>query len=634
MSKGGRAKSARDKIREQQAADRVREQRKRVVTYVAAGAVALAAVGAGWWYTASRSQSEEAGDSLAPDHGAGRRDRGDGQRRRERAGARRLRGLPVPRLQGAGAGQRPDLQEPRRRGQGQGGLPPDHDLLQEPHQVQLGRGPRPPRAAWPTASSGWPSTTSSTSNQPSETAEGFTTDQLVAWGKEAGVTDPGFDGLRHRRRSTRRPTSTTASRSWHDQQLQGHADHQAQRQGHRQQCRGRASGASRYGHRGRQVAQRPLPSPDMPLASIPSPSQGVWYLGFVPIRAYALCIVLGVIVAVWLSERRWRARGGQAGTIIDIAVPAVIFGLIGGRLYHVITDWQTYFGARAIKEPYRGPVHLGRRARHLGRGRARRRRRLAGLPQARPVAERGRRHGRARHRLRPGHRPLGQLVQPGAVRRRPPRCRGAWRSTRSTGGEPGVLYHPTFLYESLWNLALGIALIWHRQAVRRCATAGCSPSTSPATPLGRFWIEGLRIDPVGGVDHAVEFLGLRLNQWTSIVLFVGALIYFWATRNKTGEEIVVSRRTPTPPTVEPGRTRSTRSRPRRPPQRTPPRKQGEKPASEPRSPEVRGRRQDPGSRRSPAEPAESDRAGETSGRAGGGREAARVRDEPPSPRSR
>lgn len=66
MSKGGRAKSARDKIREQQAADRVREQRKRVVTYVAAGAVALAAVGAGWWYTASRSQSEVAGDSRRP----------------------------------------------------------------------------------------------------------------------------------------------------------------------------------------------------------------------------------------------------------------------------------------------------------------------------------------------------------------------------------------------------------------------------------------------------------------------------------------------------------------------------------------------------------------------------------------
>ncbi|MEU4577750.1 prolipoprotein diacylglyceryl transferase family protein, partial [Nonomuraea sp. NPDC023979] len=58
--------------------------------------------------------------------------------------------------------------------------------------------------------------------------------------------------------------------------------------------------------------------------------------------------------------------------------------------------------------------------------------------------------------------------------------------------------------------------------------------------LGRFWIEGLRIDPVGGVDHAVELFGLRINQYTALALFIGALVYFWATRNKTGDEVVVS----------------------------------------------------------------------------------------------
>ncbi len=57
--------------------------------------------------------------------------------------------------------------------------------------------------------------------------------------------------------------------------------------------------------------------------------------------------------------------------------------------------------------------------------------------------------------------------------------------------------------------------------------------------FGRFWIEGLRIDPVGGVDHAVTLLGLRINQWTSIALLIGALIYFWVTRNKDTEQIVV-----------------------------------------------------------------------------------------------
>ena len=68
------------------------------------------------------------------------------------------------------------------------------------------------------------------------------------------------------------------------------------------------------------------------------------HLGPFPLRGYALCIILGVFVAVWLGERRWVARGGQPGTVADIAVWAVPFGLVGGRLYHVITDYQLYFG--------------------------------------------------------------------------------------------------------------------------------------------------------------------------------------------------------------------------------------------------------------------------------------------------
>jgi len=276
----------------------------------------------------------------------------------------------------------------------------------------------------------------------------------------------------------------------------------------------------------------------MPLASIPSPSQGVWYLGFVPIRAYALCIVLGVIFAVWLSERRWRARGGEAGTMIDIAVPAVIFGLIGGRLYHVITDWQTYFGSRAIKEPYQalfiwegglgiwGAVALG----GVGVWLACRRRGLSlsavadtvapGIAFAQAIGRWGNWFNQELYGS-PTTLPWGLEID------------------LAHGGEPGVLYHPTFLYESLWNLALGFALI----LVSRRFTLRYGRLFAlyvAGYTLGRFWIEGLRIDPVGGVDHAVEFLGLRINQYTAIALFVGALVYFWATRNKTGEEIVVS----------------------------------------------------------------------------------------------
>ncbi|WP_417629300.1 prolipoprotein diacylglyceryl transferase [Nonomuraea salmonea] len=246
--------------------------------------------------------------------------------------------------------------------------------------------------------------------------------------------------------------------------------------------------------------------------------------------------MLGVIVAVWLSERRWRARGGQAGTIVDIAVPAVIFGLIGGRLYHVITDWQTYFGSRAIKEPYQalfiwegglgiwGAVSLGA----LGVWLAVRKRGLSmsavadtvapGIAFAQGIGRWGNWFNQELYGS-PTTLPWGLEIDV------------------EHGGEPGVLYHPTFLYESLWDVALGFLLIFagrrfalHHGRLFALYVAGYT--------LGRFWIEGLRIDPVGGVDHAVEFLGLRINQWTSIVLFVLALVYFFATRNKTGEEIV------------------------------------------------------------------------------------------------
>ncbi|MEV1171037.1 prolipoprotein diacylglyceryl transferase [Nonomuraea sp. NPDC049784] len=275
----------------------------------------------------------------------------------------------------------------------------------------------------------------------------------------------------------------------------------------------------------------------MPLASIPSPSQGVWYLGIIPIRAYALCIVLGVIVAVWLSERRWRARGGQKGTIVDIAVPAVIFGLIGGRLYHVITDWQTYFGSRAIKEPIQalyiwegglgiwGAISLGA----LGVWWAVRRRGISmgavadtvapGIAFAQAIGRWGNWFNQELYGS-PTTLPWGLEID------------------ADHGGEPGVLYHPTFLYESLWDVALGFVLLFagrrfalHHGRLFALYVAGYT--------LGRFWIEGLRIDPVGGVDHAVTFLGLRLNQWTSIVVFVAALAYFWLARKRDSAEIVL-----------------------------------------------------------------------------------------------
>src|SRR6476620_6566983 len=83
----------------------------------------------------------------------------------------------------------------------------------------------------------------------------------------------------------------------------------------------------------------------MIVASIPSPEQGVWDLGPLPVRAYALCILLGVVVAIVVGERRWVARGGQPGVVGDVAIWAVPFGLVGARLYHVATAPELYFAA-------------------------------------------------------------------------------------------------------------------------------------------------------------------------------------------------------------------------------------------------------------------------------------------------
>ncbi|MBB4915778.1 prolipoprotein diacylglyceryl transferase [Streptosporangium saharense] len=272
----------------------------------------------------------------------------------------------------------------------------------------------------------------------------------------------------------------------------------------------------------------------MPLASIPSPSQGVWYLGVIPIRAYALCIVLGVIVAVAIGERRWRARGGTPGTIVDLAVWAVPFGLVGGRLYHVITDWQLYFGPDAIHTPIEalyvwngglgiwGAVALGALGVWFG-CRSRGISISAVADVAAPAIAVGQAIGRLGNYFNqelfgsPTNLPWALEIDPD-----------------KPGTLPGIsTYHPAFLYELLWDLGLALVLVWagRKFALRHgrvfmLYVAGYT--------LGRFWIEGLRI------DSAHHILGLRLNQWTSVVLFVAALVWFWLSRNKTGEERVVT----------------------------------------------------------------------------------------------
>ncbi|GAA3126250.1 hypothetical protein GCM10017600_48230 [Streptosporangium carneum] len=267
-------------------------------------------------------------------------------------------------------------------------------------------------------------------------------------------------------------------------------------------------------------------------------------MGPLPIRGYTICIMLGVVAAVVVAERRWRNRGGAPGTMLDLATWGIPFGIVGARLYHVITDWQLYFGPDAPHRPIDailvwgdsgpgwrglsvwGAVALG----GVGVWIACRRRGIALSAVADTVAPAvaiGQAIGRWCNYFNqelfggPTDLPWGLVIEAG----RPGTVAGV------------ATYHPTFLYESLWNVGLALALIWigGRFALRHGRLFALYVAGYTA---GRFWIEGLRVDP------ANEILGMRLNQWTSAVLFLGAMTYVYLTRNKRSKESLGDERVP------------------------------------------------------------------------------------------
>ncbi|MEU4843544.1 prolipoprotein diacylglyceryl transferase [Streptomyces gilvosporeus] len=269
----------------------------------------------------------------------------------------------------------------------------------------------------------------------------------------------------------------------------------------------------------------------MDLAFIPSPSTGVVYLGPIPLRGYAFCIIIGVFVGVWLGNKRWVQRGGRSGTVADIAVWAVPFGLVGGRLYHVITTYEPYFGPNghpldAFKVWHGGlgiwgAVALGAVGAWIGC-----RRRGIPLPAYADALAPGLAIGQAIGRW--GNWFNQELYgKPTDV---------PWALKISSDpaiGRIGGTYHPTFLYESLWCLGVAALVIWadkrfrlgHGRAFALYVAAYC---------VGRGWIEYLR------VDEAHHILGLRLNDWTSLIIFVLAVVYMVVSAKKApGREAVV-----------------------------------------------------------------------------------------------
>ncbi|GAA14514.1 prolipoprotein diacylglyceryl transferase [Gordonia alkanivorans] len=272
------------------------------------------------------------------------------------------------------------------------------------------------------------------------------------------------------------------------------------------------------------------------LAYIPSPPQGVWDLGPFPLRAYALCIIAGIIVAVWWGNRRWVARGGQEGEVLDVAIWAVPFGLLGGRLYHLITDWKTYFGADAPKEPLDalriwdgglgiwGAVALGAVGAWIGA-----RRRGIRLPAfgdaiappillAQAIGRLGNYFNQelyGRETTLPWGLEIYERVNKAGYA-------DAGLIDGKSNGVVVAVVQPTFLYELLWNVLIVVLLvvidrkfrIGHGRLFALYIAGYC---------LGRFFIEMLRDDRAAVAN---DIAGIRPNLFTAALVFVCAIVYF------------------------------------------------------------------------------------------------------------
>ena len=254
------------------------------------------------------------------------------------------------------------------------------------------------------------------------------------------------------------------------------------------------------------------------VASIPSPSGNAIAIGSLRLNAYGLMIALGVILSVRIAGKGLERRG--AGTTDDlgaVAMWAVPAGVIGARLYHVITDWNRFSGNLGdIVKVWQGGLGIwGGIALGVPVGMWAAKRRGLDVPIvvtcSAPAIAAAQAVGRWGNWFnqelfgRPTSLPWALRVDPAKA--------------IDAGYAAGTTFHPTFLYESLWCALLCVALL----AIDR--RSNLRPGRlfymyAAGYTAMRFFIEGLRIDPA---HHAG---GLRLNQWVSVVVFVLAIAAF------------------------------------------------------------------------------------------------------------
>ena len=251
---------------------------------------------------------------------------------------------------------------------------------------------------------------------------------------------------------------------------------------------------------------------------IPTPSSSTLELGFFTFHFYALTILLGIIAATWLTKRRYKALGGNPSDITDLAFVVVPAGIIGGRIYHVITSPQKYFGENGSPiqslEIWRGGLGIWG-AISFGA--------LAAF-----IFFKVKKRTLTFYQLADAIAP-GLLIAQGIGRF------GNWFNAelfgkptslfwgleipvenRPIGYESFSTFHPTFLYEAIWCFFLAFLIMRFKFFAKLKKSGSIFLFYVLAYSFGRFFIESLRI------DQANLIFGIRLNLWVSGMLFLSA----------------------------------------------------------------------------------------------------------------
>jgi prolipoprotein diacylglyceryl transferase len=263
---------------------------------------------------------------------------------------------------------------------------------------------------------------------------------------------------------------------------------------------------------------------------IPSPSQSSLSIGPLTIHFYALCILIGIATAIWLGRKRYAALGGNVDDVSEVAIWAVPFGIIGGRIYHVVTSPEKYFGANA--DPLAalriwegglgiwGAISFGVLGAYLYVRTHKTSLNFAQLLDClAPGVVLAQAIGRVGNYFnqelfgRPTTLPWGLEVDP---------------SKRPAGYETFQTFHPTFFYELIWCVLVAYLLIKLPGKLKKFATRNGDIFALYVLgyTLGRLWIESLRI------DEANLILGLRLNIWVSLIVLAASFAYLVRSKGR------------------------------------------------------------------------------------------------------